>query len=177
MRGLGRLTSGYGATSDAVGSGRDPGACRMRDCRAAPGVPSCEPRRRHVPLSPCSGGESGTGAHKSAALPLDVGQETEVSMAYDADLAHPSPQAIRRSRATRIRKWSRNERVLLDNDDMSHMQRRNPMSAHHRHDRTAADAQTRRCHTASANARRDPQITHAPATSCPMYTCVHQSRR
>ena len=30
---------------------------------------------------------------------------------------------------------------------------------------------------ATAFARRHPQITHAPATSCPMYTCAHQSRR
>ena len=75
------------------------------------------------------------------------------------------------------RKWSRNDRVLLDNDDMNHIRRRNPMPVHRRQDRTTADARTRRCHTASANARRDPQITHAPATSCLMYTCVHRRWR
>lgn len=35
----------------------------------------------------------------------------------------------------------------------------------------------RRIHAVTAFAHEPCQITHAPATSCPMYTCAHHSRR
>ena len=159
MRGLGRLTSGGGATRDAVGSKRDPGACRTRDCRAAPGVFSCGASRIRTTFPPCSGGKSATGAHKLAAVLFDARQQIEASIADDAK--------------TRSRNGHEMTGSSLMMSDMNHIRRRNPMPVDRRLDRTTDDAQTRQCPVTSATRAQPCQITHARATSCRMCTCVH----
>ena len=55
--------------------------------------------------------------------------------------------------------------------DMNHVRRRIPMSAHHRLERTTANAQVRRCPTMSAVRAEPCQTPHARATSCLVSTC------
>ena len=177
MRGLGRLASGCGATRTLLAAGEIrallhtstlAGARRalMRAVEASPAVLVLQRRAKR-----------------------DRRPQTR-SRALRCGRAHRSPNC--RQRRPCALPWPSHPAYSGDPDpenghgmtgsssmmsDMNHMRRRNPMSAHHRHDHTATDAQTRRCQASSANARRDPQITHARATSCLRCTCAHHRWR
>ena len=163
MRGLGRLASGCGATRDAVGSRRDPGVAahehpgRRKACSRA--------NRRDVTgrSRPAAAGKAGQAPTNSQSCPSmtasTVKSQPWMTLTLRTPMAEPSGVLERPG----SRKWSRNDRVLPDDEqhkpyakeesDVSaqstrrHHRRRvnSPMSSHKRDSRPTLSNHTRTC--------------------------------
>jgi hypothetical protein len=126
-------------------------------------VLSREPWRYQLPSSPCSSGESGTGAHKLAVVPFDACLQAEVLIACEPTLRTPVDKPCGELERVESRKWSRNDRVLLNDErhepdakeepDVSarptgpnrHRHANLPMSSHERDSRRTLSNTTRTC--------------------------------